>query len=118
MGTFKGQYIPSIVSLNRAIRELGLRRVDGKTLADDQREIRAAAQANFDAVVAEAQRIPLSHEELQELASLSQLELSRKYFDENGDYFRIRYTMACQQFGFRPPLRFGNDREGVDLTCR
>jgi hypothetical protein len=105
------QYIPSVVSLKRAIRELGIKRTDGKTSADDAREARAKAQANFDAVVLEAQRIPLTPEELNQFGSLSARDLSRRFFDENNDYFRIRYTMACQQFGFRPPLRFADEEQ-------
>ena len=34
------QYIPSVVSLKRAIRELGIKRTDGKTSADDVQEAR------------------------------------------------------------------------------
>ena len=100
------QYIPSVVSLKRAIRELGIKRTDGKTSADDAREARAKAQADFDAVVAEAQRIPLSPEELRTFGALSQLDLSKKYFAEDGDYFRIRYDLACQIHGFKPAQRF------------
>jgi hypothetical protein len=117
------QYIPSQVSLNRAIRELGIKRTDGKTSADDAREARAKAQAEFDAVCVEAQRIPLSNHELQEFGSLSQLDLSKKYFAEDGDYFRIRYDRACKEFGFRPAQRFGSvtaeqeDGEGLQLTA-
>jgi hypothetical protein len=117
------QYIPSVVSLKRAIRELGIKRTDGKSATDDARELRAAAQANFDAVCAEAQRIPLTPEELQEFGSLSQLDLSRKYFAEEGDYFRIRYDLACRIHGFRPAQRFASvtaeqeDGETLQLTA-
>jgi hypothetical protein len=106
----KGQYIPSIVSLNRAIRELGLRRIDGKTATDDQRELRAAVQANFDAVCDEVKRIPLTREFLEEISSLSQIDLSRRYFEDSveGIIFRIKYDRACQEFGYRPPARFAS----------
>jgi hypothetical protein len=104
------QYIPSQVSLNRAIKELGLRRVDGKTAADDKREARAAAEANLDAVVSEIQRTPLTPEFVNEVASLSQLDLSRRYFADSidGELFRIRYDRACKEFGFRPAQRFAS----------
>jgi hypothetical protein len=117
------QYIPSVTSLNRTIRELGIKRTDGKSAADDAREMREAAQAHFDAVCAEAQRIPLSPEELREFGSLSQLDLSKKYFAEDGDYFRIRYDLACRIHGFRPARRFASvtaeqeDGEGLQLTA-
>jgi hypothetical protein len=118
------QYIPSQVSLNRAIRELGLRRVDGKTSTDDAREARAAAQANLDAVVSEIQRTPLTHEFVNEVASLSQLDLSRRYFADSidGELFRIRYDRACKEFGFRPAQRFASvtaeqDGEALELTA-
>jgi len=105
-----GQYIPSIVSLNRAIKELGLRRTDGKTAADDAREARAEAQANLDSVVSEIQRTPLTLEFLNEVASLSQLDLSRRYFADSidGELFRIRYDRACKEFGFKPAARFAS----------
>jgi hypothetical protein len=106
-----GQYIPSIISLNRAIRELGIKRTDGKTSADDAREARAKAQADFDAVVVEAQRIPLSSEELLEFGSLSRRDLSRRFFDENNDYFRIRYSKAMAEYGYREPQRFADEAQ-------
>jgi hypothetical protein len=117
-----GQYIPSIVSLKRAIKELGLRRVDGGSIQSDALAAQAAAQKNFDNVVAEVQQIPLSQEEFREFGSLSQLELSRKYFAEDGDYFRIRYDLACRIHGFRPAQRFASvtaeqdDGQVLELT--
>jgi hypothetical protein len=119
------QYIPSQVSLNRAIRELGLRRIDGKTSADDAREARAAAQANLDAVVSEIQRTPLTPEFVNEVASLGQLNLSCRYFADSidGELFRIRYDRACKEFGFRPAQRFASvaaeqeASEALELTA-
>jgi hypothetical protein len=105
------QYIPSQVSLNRAIKELGLRRVDGGSAESDKRAARARAQANFDAVCAEAQRIPLSPEELHEFGSLSQRDLSKKYFAEDGDFFRIRYQKAMAEYGYREPQRFADEAQ-------
>jgi hypothetical protein len=107
----KGNFIPSRVSLLRAVRELGLKRTDGGSEAGDRRQAQINAQKNFDALVAEAQRIPLSPEELLEFGSLSARDLSRRFFDENNDYFRIRYTMACQQFGYRQPLQFADEAQ-------
>jgi hypothetical protein len=106
----KAQYIPSKVSLLRAIRELDIKRTDGKTAVDDQREFRAAAKANLDAVVSEIQRTPLTPEFVNEVASLSQLDLSRRYFADSidGELFRIRYDRACKEFGFKPAARFAS----------
>jgi hypothetical protein len=120
----KNQFTPSIASLNRAIKELGLRRVDGKTAADDQRELRAAAQASCDSVVDEVRRLPLTPEYFQEIGSLSQLDLSRMYFadDTDGLIFRIKYDRAVKEFGFRPAQRFAsitaekNDGQVFELT--
>jgi hypothetical protein len=104
------QYIPSVTSLNRTVRELALHRTDDKTAADDAREARAAAQANLDAVVSEIQRTPLTPEFVNEVASLSQLDLSRRYFADSidGELFRIRYDRACKEFGFKPAARFAS----------
>jgi hypothetical protein len=112
----KGQYIPSVVSLNRAIKELGLRRVDGKTVADDAREMRAAAQKRFDDVCDEVKQMPLSRDFLEEISSLSQIDLSRRYFDDSapGIIFRLHYDRACQEFGYRPPARFASTTEEQD----
>jgi hypothetical protein len=105
------QYIPSQVSLNRAIKELGLRRVDGGSIQSDARAAKAAAQANFDAIVLEAQKSPLTPEELREFGSLSQRELSRRFFDENNDYFRLRYSKAMAEYGYREPQRFADEAQ-------
>jgi hypothetical protein len=70
----KNQFIPSKVSLLRAIRELGIKRTDGGSIQSDALAAQAKAQKNFDNVVAEVQQIPLSQEEFREFGSLSQLE--------------------------------------------
>jgi hypothetical protein len=120
----KNQFIPSKVSLLRAIKELGLRRVDGGSAASDARAAQAAAQKNFDDVCAEVKRIPLTPEFLSEIASLDQISLSRRYFEDSTDgiIFRLRYDRACQEFGYRPAQRFAevtaeqDDGEALELT--
>jgi hypothetical protein len=105
------QYIPSQVSLNRGIKELGLRRVDGGSIQSDARAAKAAAQAHFDSVVLEAQKSPLEPRELNEFGSLSARELSRRFFDENSDFFRIRYQKAMAEYGYREPQRFADEAQ-------
>jgi hypothetical protein len=115
----KHQFIPSKVSLLRAIKELGLRRVDGGSAASDQRAAEQLAQQRINDAVAQAQSIPLTNEEMQEFGSLSAQDLSRRY-EEDG-WFRARYDIAIRTWGFRPPMRFAavqtkDEGEALELT--
>jgi hypothetical protein len=115
----KHQFIPSKVSLLRAIRALGLRRVDGGSAASDAREAEQAAQKRINDAVAQAQSIPLTNEEMQEFGSLSAQDLSRRY--EEDAWFRTRYDIAIRTWGFRPPMRFASTQtddigEVLELT--
>jgi len=115
----KHQFIPSKISLLRAIKELGLRRVDGGSAASDQRAAEQQAQQRINDAVAQAQSIPLTNEEMQEFGSLSAQDLSRRY--EEDVWFRTRYDIAIRTWGFRPPMRFAavqtNDGgEALELT--
>jgi hypothetical protein len=100
----KHQFIPSKVSLLRAIKELGLRRVDGGSAASDQRAAEQQAQQRINEAVQQAQSIPLTNEEMLEFGSLSAQDLSRRC--EEDVWFRARYDIAIRTWGFRPPMRF------------
>ena len=108
------QWLPSQVTVERAIADLKLARTDGRTSKDDQREIRAEAQRSYDAAAAEADRVPLTRQELDEFASLSKVDLARRYWGSDGeasDYFSIRYRKASRECAFViPPRPMGAQR--------
>ncbi len=97
------QWIPSQTTIERAIANLELPRTDGGSARKDVIEIRRQAQANYDAAAAEADALPLNPQELAEFAALSFADLQRKYWAEDGDFFRVRYNKAAKTFGYRIP---------------
>jgi hypothetical protein len=100
------QWIPSQTTVERAITHLNLQRADDRTQKDDARDIRAVAQRNYDLAAKQAEQMPLTKQELDEFASLSQAELQRQYWGEDGkasDFFSIRYRKASREFGYRIP---------------
>jgi hypothetical protein len=100
------QWLPSQVTVERALEHLKLARTDGRTERDDARAARAEAQRRYDAAAAEADRLPLTRQELDEFASLSKSDLARLYWGADGeasDYFSIRYRAASRQHGFVIP---------------
>lgn len=117
------QWIPSSTTIDRAIAHLNLQRTDGRTAKDDARDIRAAAQRNYDAAAKQAELMPLTKQELDEFASLSQVELQKKYWGEDGkatDFFSIRYRAAARQHGFvippKPTQQAVDDGADVVMT--
>ena len=102
------QWIPSQVTITRATEHLGLPRTDGRTVKDDAREVRVAAQRSYNAAAAQADRLPLTREELDQFSRLSHADLTRLYWGEDGkanDFFSIRYRKASREFGYRIPER-------------
>jgi hypothetical protein len=100
----KHPFIPSKVSILRAIKELGLRRVDGGSAASDQRVAEQQAQQRMNDAVVQAQSIPFTNDEMLEFGSLSAQNLSIRY--QSDVWFRTRYDIAIRTWGFRPPMRF------------
>lgn len=94
---------PSNLTIDRAIARLELPRTDGGSDRKDINERKRAAQAQFSQAIADAEAIELTKVELDEFVSLSQAELQRRYWAEDGDFFRVRYTKAARLFGFVIP---------------
>jgi hypothetical protein len=97
------------ICFNRLVANGQLARTDGKNEADDAAENYAAAEANLNAVISEVDSAPLSAAELEYFGSLSQRELSKLYYGEDGralDEFSIRYRRAAREHMFRIPERF------------
>jgi hypothetical protein len=93
------QWIPSQVSLERAIRQLGLQRTDNKIQRDDVIDAARAAEAAESAAerkAAQFAREPISHDEHALFAGLDQQSLSRHHgtTDADGELFRARYDEA------------------------
>jgi hypothetical protein len=112
------------IAVDKLIREGKLVRTDGRTDADDRVKAVTVAQANLDKVVAEVDSNPLSRSELEHFGSLSQRELSRLYYGEDGDAvneFAVRYRKANREHGFVLPPRFkdevSSDRAEIGLTA-
>jgi hypothetical protein len=112
------------IAFDRLVANGTLQRTDGRTDADDRAEAVAAAQANLNQVVAEVDSNPLSRSELEHFSGLSQRELSRLYFGEEGDAineFAVRYRKANREHGFVLPPRFkdevSSDSAEIGLTA-
>lgn len=97
------QWLPSQVTVERAIAHLQLQRTDGGSARKDANEFKRQAQANFEAACIAAGAIPLSPNELSEFSALSFADLQRKYWSEDADFFRVRYNKAAREFGYRIP---------------
>jgi hypothetical protein len=112
------------IAFDRLVTNGQLQRTDGRTDADDRVKAVTVAQANLDKVVAEVEAAPLSKSELEYFGSLSQRELSRLYFGEDGDAlneFAVRYRKANKEHGFVLPPRFSDqassDSAEIGLTA-
>jgi len=99
------QWLPSQVTIDRALTQLQFARTDGGSARKDAVDVRRKAQAQFDAACANAESLPLTPQELAEYAALSFVDLQRKYWAEDGDFFRVRYNKAAKMFGYRIPPR-------------
>jgi hypothetical protein len=103
--------VAASIAFDRLVANGSLRRTDGKSKADDRAEAVSAAQANLSAVIAEVDAEPLSKGELEYFGSLSQRELSKLYWGEDGDAvneFAVRYRKSSREFGFQIPAKFGS----------
>jgi hypothetical protein len=102
------QWLPSQVTIDRALARLQFQRTDGGSAASDQRAAISVARKNLDEVIKEAGEPPLTRDELADFASLSATDLQSKYWGPDNDaitVFAIRYNKAAQQHGFRIPPR-------------
>jgi hypothetical protein len=100
------QWLPSQVTVDRALAQLKFQRTDGGNEAKDRKAAVAAAQQRLQAVIAEVSAPPLTRTEMDEFAGLSFADLQRRYWSDEGvNNFRFRYDLAAQQHGFRVPSR-------------
>jgi hypothetical protein len=102
------QWIPSQVSINRALTELKFRRTDGGSAEKDARALISSTRQNLSNVIAEIAAPPLTRAELDHFASLSSTSLQRAYWGPGRDGitdFAIRYNRAAKEHGFRIPPR-------------
>jgi hypothetical protein len=106
------------IAFDRLVANGTLQRTDGRTEQDDLRENVASAEANLKRAVAKADAEPLTRSELEYFGSLSQRELSKLYWGENGDgmtEFAVRYRRANRELGFTIPPKFSDEGE-ITLT--
>jgi len=97
------QWIPSNLTIERAIAHLDLPRTDGGSARKDANERHRAAQVQFNQAIANAESLELTKNELDEFVSLSPEEVQRRWYAEDGDFFRVRYGKAARIWSFRLP---------------
>ena len=102
--------LPSVtaarIAFNRLVEEGVLERTDGQTDEDDMRLEVMKAQVDLEQAIADANKAPLTKAEVEEFASLSQRELSKRYWDADGyNVFAVRYRKACREYFFQEPAR-------------
>ena len=94
------------IAFDRLVTNGTLQRTDGRTYRDDCVEAVAVAEANAEKAAAEVSARPLSKDELELFASLSNRDLADKYWAHDGhNEFRIRYDRAVREHLFRVPSR-------------
>jgi hypothetical protein len=108
------QWLPSQVTIDRALTQLQFARTDGGSARKDAADVRRKAQAQFDAACANAESLPLTPQELADYAALSFVDLQRKYWAEDADFFRVRYNKAAKTFGYKIPPKPQVAEEGED----
>lgn len=106
------------IALDRLIRAGNVARTDGRTDADDNARVIAAARANLDKVIAEAEAEPLLKSDLEYFGSLDQKTLAKLYWEDDGlTEFGIKYRKASTMFGFvipEKPVQEANETSGSD----
>jgi hypothetical protein len=105
--------LPTIVSAGIAFRRLIdqgiIERTDGKNEDIDQAEEHAKAKRGLEATMIHVASFPLTRDEIEYFASLSQLELSKLYWGPSGDGingFSVRYNKAIAEHGYHEPARY------------
>jgi hypothetical protein len=99
------QWLPSQITINRALTQLQFTRTDGGSARKDATEVRRKAQSKFDAACANAEALPLTPTECAEFSALSFADLQAKYWSDDADFFRVRYGKASKIFGYKIPPR-------------
>lgn len=115
------QRLPTQTSIYVAIQEL-VRKGALFASPENLRTVRALAQKGLDAALANAERDPLTKDELDEFAGLSFADLQKRYWGDDlkaTDHFSARYRKAARQYGYRIPARPAVQEEGeaVSLTA-
>jgi hypothetical protein len=95
-------WIPSAVSVMRAVRQLGLVRTDRKDARADAAEAQRKVETERQKLEAQNSARPLSPQELELFASM-ETTLAKNYWGDS--YFQSRYSKACREFGYRLPGR-------------
>jgi hypothetical protein len=108
------QWLPSQVTIDRALAQLQFARTDGGSARKDAVDVRRKAQVQFDAACANAEALPLTPTECAEFSALSFADLQAKYWSDDADFFRVRYNKAAKMFGYRIPPRPQAVEEGED----
>lgn len=118
------QLPPSMTSVRQAIAWLveneRIERTDGLTDADDAQAAVAAANANLEKVIRDADAPPLTKAEIEEIQAMNPADLARKYWENDGySVFATRYRKAAREWQFPiPPKPTPIEMEGgIELTA-
>lgn len=96
--------ISAELAFSKLVADEKIQRTDGKTPKQIQQAAVARAQALVSKSIQDAQRDPLTREELDEYGAISIQEISRHFIDgQPQDTFAARYLIAVKQFGFPEP---------------
>ena len=105
--------LPTIVAASLAFERLvtngDIERTDGKTAEDDRAHAHVVARNGLEAALIAGALPPLTNDEIEYFASLSQFELSKLYWGPDNDAltgFAVRYKKAMAEHGFREPAHY------------
>jgi hypothetical protein len=105
--------LPTIVAaslaFDRLVKNGDIERTDGKTAEDDRAHDAVVARNGLEAALIAGALPPLTTDEIEYFASLSQFELSKLYWGPDNDAltgFAVRYRKAMAEHGFREPAHY------------
>ena len=97
------------LAFDRLVKNGDIERTDGKTAEDDRAHAHVVARNGLEAALIAGALPPLTNDEIEYFASLSQFELSKLYWGPDNDAltgFAVRYKKAMAEHGFREPAHY------------
>jgi hypothetical protein len=96
-------WVPSVVSVFRAVRQLKLVRTDRKDAATDAQDAQRKSETAQRKLEGQYSAQPLSRQELELFASMDQATLAINFWSDA--YFQSRYQKASREHGYRLPSK-------------
>lgn len=101
--------VAASIAFDRLVKNGDIERTDGKTAEDDRVHAHEVAKRGLEAAMIAGALDPLTTDEIEYFASLSQFELSKLYWGPDNDAltgFAVRYRKAMAEHGFREPAQY------------